>query len=151
MLLAADVAAVPTCGPDITFSDSDLPMASLVASNDLILNMTRYEENLFRLPNATTQLMDILGGNHGGFAAYDASGRLENLGQTDDRVYSGILQYLQSHLWFLVRSALTTCLFRYQMKEFRVICFPVTLRLHFRGAMQVSPSLHALFCGRSLL
>ena len=107
VLLAADVAAVPTCGPSITFSDSDLPMASLVASNDLILNMTRYEENLFRLPNATTQFMDILGGNHGGFAAYDASGRLENLGQTD-----GVATIPQNLQWDFTVSSIASVVSR---------------------------------------
>jgi len=80
VLLAADIQAVG-CG-DIDFSDSNLPMAQILASNDGVLNKTRTDQNRFRNSNATF-FMDIYGANHASFGAYNDSKRFDLLGQVD--------------------------------------------------------------------
>ena len=80
-MLAADIRPDIGCGI-IDFSDVDLPMASVTGSVDGVLNFTRWEENTVYLSNAT-QMLDIFGGPHGQFGAYDDSERFAILGQTD--------------------------------------------------------------------
>jgi hypothetical protein len=56
-------------------------VALVTASNDLILNRTRFEEDLANVPAANgTFRVDVLGGNHAGFGSYDAAGRVAALG-----------------------------------------------------------------------
>jgi hypothetical protein len=56
-------------------------VALVTASNDLILNRTRFEEDLANVPAANgTFRVDVLGGNHGGFGSYNATGRVAALG-----------------------------------------------------------------------
>lgn len=79
--VAADVQQGLGCG-DTDFSDTNLPMASVTGSLDLVLNMTRWELNKPLLSNQT-QFVDIFGGNHAGFGSYDYSERFELFGQVD--------------------------------------------------------------------
>lgn len=81
VMLAADLRNDIGCG-DEDYSLTDLPMASVTASLDGVLNATRWEGNKIYLSNAT-ELVNIYGGNHGYFGAYDYSLRSEVLGQTD--------------------------------------------------------------------
>jgi hypothetical protein len=79
-MIASDVQNVG-CG-EANFSTTNLPMASVTASLDQILNKTRSEINQSRLSNDTLML-DIFGGNHGQFGSYNYSERTELLGQVD--------------------------------------------------------------------
>jgi hypothetical protein len=79
-MIASDIQNVG-CG-DVDFSSTNIPMASISASLDLILNATRSEINKRFLSNAT-QFLDIYGGNHGQFGSYDDSERTPILGQVD--------------------------------------------------------------------
>lgn len=49
--------------------DSELPVLSLTASNDGVLNWDNYEKNRVNLPE-DTNYQSIKGGNHGGFGNY---------------------------------------------------------------------------------
>jgi len=84
VMLAADVqpSLGMGCGGEIDYSMTDIPMASVTGSLDQILNMTRWDIAKAYLSNETF-LMDIYGGNHGYFGAYDDSGRKDALGQVD--------------------------------------------------------------------
>jgi len=82
VLLGSDVNPDLGCGP-INFSKSELPMATVTASNDRILNRTRWEDNRWNLPQNGTFFLDILDGNHGGFGSYNYSERTPLLGQVD--------------------------------------------------------------------
>jgi hypothetical protein len=79
VLMGADIQQ-GDCG-EIDFSDTDFPMAIVTGSEDGILNRTRFEENLPLASNATL-FLDIFGATHGDFGSYDASGRIEALGPT---------------------------------------------------------------------
>jgi hypothetical protein len=84
VLLAADVQP-NVCGPmasSIDFSTTDLPMAAVTATEDAIVNMTRWEENTVYLSNDTI-FESIEGGNHGQFGSYNDTLRLPILGQMD--------------------------------------------------------------------
>ena len=81
VMLAADLRNDIECGA-VDYSSTNLPMASVTASLDGVLNATRWEANKIYLSNAT-ELVNIYGGNHGYFGAYDSSARFEVLGQTD--------------------------------------------------------------------
>lgn len=53
----------------VDFSSSDVPVLSIVASHDKILNWEKYEASKSRLPKSSEELM-IEGGNHSGFGMY---------------------------------------------------------------------------------
>ena len=53
----------------VDFSSSDIPVLSIVASHDKILNWEKYEASKSRLPKSSEELM-IEGGNHSGFGMY---------------------------------------------------------------------------------
>ena len=53
----------------VDFSSSSIPVLSIVASNDKILNWEKYEASKSRLPKSSEELM-IEGGNHSGFGMY---------------------------------------------------------------------------------
>ena len=53
----------------VDFSSSHIPVLSIVASNDKILNWEKYEASKIRLPKSSEELM-IEGGNHSGFGMY---------------------------------------------------------------------------------
>ena len=53
----------------VDFSSSDIPVLSIVASHDKILNLEKYEASKVRLPKFSEELM-IEGGNHSGFGMY---------------------------------------------------------------------------------
>eukprot|EP00339_Tiarina_fusa_P022758 CAMPEP_0117058854 /NCGR_PEP_ID=MMETSP0472-20121206/40870_1 /TAXON_ID=693140 ORGANISM="Tiarina fusus, Strain LIS" /NCGR_SAMPLE_ID=MMETSP0472 /ASSEMBLY_ACC=CAM_ASM_000603 /LENGTH=372 /DNA_ID=CAMNT_0004776311 /DNA_START=142 /DNA_END=1260 /DNA_ORIENTATION=- len=76
-LLAADVLNFG-CGPT-DFSNTDFPMALSSATEDEVLNRTRYDLNRPLSSNAT-YFLEIYGGNHGQFGSYDDSGRVQALG-----------------------------------------------------------------------
>merc|ERR1712176_1586159 len=61
----------------------DVPVAQVLASEDLILDMTRAQENEAYLNDDATFHYMIDGGNHGGFGSYDYSERENLLGQVD--------------------------------------------------------------------
>jgi hypothetical protein len=100
-LLASDVGPVPPCG-NIDFSNLGFPVALVTASNDLIQNKTRFEENLANVPPNNTLLVDVLGGNHGGFGSYNASDRVEILGP---RQVDGPMQIDPTVQWDLSAAA----------------------------------------------
>ena len=53
----------------VDFSSSDIPVLSIVASQDKILNWEKYEASKSRLPKSSEELM-MEGGNHSGFGMY---------------------------------------------------------------------------------
>ena len=53
----------------VDFSSSSIPVLSIVASQDKILNWEKYESSKDRLPKSSKELM-IEGGNHSGFGMY---------------------------------------------------------------------------------
>ncbi len=53
----------------VDFSSSDIPVLSIVASQDKILNWEKYEASKSRLPKSSEELM-LEGGNHSGFGMY---------------------------------------------------------------------------------
>lgn len=67
------------------FSESQLPMASVSASEDLIVDATNFEAGQDLLPFDSLKFVNkvIEGGNHGGFGSYDYSERKALLNQTD--------------------------------------------------------------------
>jgi hypothetical protein len=80
VLLASYVSPIAGCAADIDFSAARIPVALVTASNDHIMNRTRWEEGRALVPENGTLYLDVLGGNHGGFGSYDASGRVPVLG-----------------------------------------------------------------------
>lgn len=82
VLLAADVQTGLGCG-DTNFTDTNIPMAQIFASNDGILNMTRVNLNRFRNAENTTFFVDIDGANHASFGAYNDSERFDLFGRMD--------------------------------------------------------------------
>jgi Alpha/beta hydrolase family len=72
VLLASSVQPA-ACGIAIDLSDmQNIPTAIITASNDLILNKTRFELNKVYAPgNGTTWFVTIPGGNHAGFGNYN--------------------------------------------------------------------------------
>lgn len=83
VLLASDVQPELCPGTFIDFSDSDLPMAAVIATEDQILNLTRWEENMQYLSKNLTTFVSIEGGNHGQFGSYNDTLRTPLLGQVD--------------------------------------------------------------------
>jgi Alpha/beta hydrolase family len=83
VLLAADVQPL-VCGTGefIDYSGTDLPMAAVTATEDGVLNFTRWEENTAFLTNDTL-FVSIEGGNHGQFGDYNDTLRTPILGQMD--------------------------------------------------------------------
>jgi hypothetical protein len=83
VLMAADVEP-SLCGSDdfIDFSTTDLPMAALTATEDGVLNLTRWTENKVFLSNDTI-FVSVEGGNHGQFGDYNDTLRTTILGQMD--------------------------------------------------------------------
>lgn len=67
VFMAADARADLGCG-SLDFSESGLPFASLTASSDDVLNLTRHRANRRNLP-ADTVFLDIEGGNHGNYGS----------------------------------------------------------------------------------
>lgn len=66
------------------FSDTNLPMASMIGTLDGSVNRTVFDNyQPYNSKNATF-FMEVLGGNHASFGAYDTTDRLEALGQTED-------------------------------------------------------------------
>ena len=53
----------------VDFSSSSIPVLSIVASQDKVLNWDKYEASKARLPKSSKELM-IQGGNHSGFGMY---------------------------------------------------------------------------------
>ena len=53
----------------VDFSSSNIPVLSIVASHDKILNWEKYEASKSRLSKASEELV-IEGGNHSGFGMY---------------------------------------------------------------------------------
>ena len=53
----------------VDFSSSNIPVLSIVASQDKILNWEKYEASKSRLPKSSEELM-LEGGNHSGFGMY---------------------------------------------------------------------------------
>lgn len=88
VMLASDVQPLLCPGSFIDFSaatntTTDLPMAAVTASEDQILNTTRWEENKQYLSSTTTTFVVIEGGNHGQFGDYNDTLRTPLLGQVD--------------------------------------------------------------------
>ncbi|KAL3918909.1 MAG: hypothetical protein SGILL_004021 [Bacillariaceae sp.] len=83
VLLAADVQS-DVCGAMemIDFSLTGVPMGAVTATEDLIINFTRWEENTVFLSNQTI-FESIEGGNHGQFGSYNDTLRTPILGQVD--------------------------------------------------------------------
>ena len=82
VLLASYIRNDLGCG-EIDFSSTSLPMASVNASLDGIVNATNFLSGQQLLPVNDTFHMEILGGNHGQFGSYDDSERMTLLGQVD--------------------------------------------------------------------
>jgi hypothetical protein len=87
VLLASYVRQDLGCGASDFSGDewSWLPLASISASEDGVVNATNFAEGQVFLPTNSTKFINetIEGGNHGGFGSYDYSERYELLGQTD--------------------------------------------------------------------
>ncbi|KAG7356238.1 alpha/beta fold family hydrolase [Nitzschia inconspicua] len=83
VLFAADVEPL-VCGTGdyIDYSTMNLPMAAVTATEDGVLNFTRWEENVQFLSNSTL-FVSIEGGNHGQFGDYNDTLRGPILGQMD--------------------------------------------------------------------
>jgi Alpha/beta hydrolase family len=67
VFMAADARDDLGCG-SLDFSESGLPFASLTASSDEVLNLTRHHENRRNLPDDTL-FVEVVGGNHGNFGS----------------------------------------------------------------------------------
>ena len=70
------------CG-NITFAQTNIPMASVSGELDGVVNRPRFDEGQAYLSNNDTLLIDVMGGNHGYFGHYDYSLRTLTLGQND--------------------------------------------------------------------
>jgi len=81
-LLGTDVGNAFGCG-NTDFSDSDIPMAQVLGTNDGVLNRTRAEENAVLNTKEGTFFVDVFGANHASFGAYDDELRGTILGETD--------------------------------------------------------------------
>lgn len=81
-LVASYVSQEPC--PGIDFSTLDLPATIVLGVNDEIINRTNLENSFQYLNLNQTQVIDILGGNHAGFGAYNDSLRESLLNQTSD-------------------------------------------------------------------
>lgn len=85
VLLAADVQPNLSCDGAMDYSmvaNQEFPVAVITATEDKILNWTRWEENKQYLPESTL-FVSIEGGNHGQFGSYNSSERELILGQVD--------------------------------------------------------------------
>jgi Alpha/beta hydrolase family len=67
VFMAADARDDLGCG-SLDFSESGFPFASLTASLDEVLNLTRYRANRRNLP-ADAVFVEVVGGNHGNFGS----------------------------------------------------------------------------------
>jgi hypothetical protein len=81
-LLASDVGNTFGCG-DTDFSDSNIPMAQVLGTNDEVQNRTRAEESAVLNTEDGTFFADVFGANHASFGAYDFELRGTILGETD--------------------------------------------------------------------
>ena len=63
-------------------------MALVIGSNDGLINQTRYNENLDLTSSHDnyTWIVNLLGGTHRGFAAYNTTNRATILNQTEDGI-----------------------------------------------------------------
>ena len=86
VLLAADVQPSQSCDGAMDYSmvanQQEFPVAAVTATEDNILNWTRWEENEQYLPESTL-FVSIEGGNHGQFGSYNDTDRELILGQVD--------------------------------------------------------------------
>jgi pimeloyl-ACP methyl ester carboxylesterase len=82
VLLASYIRDDIGCG-EIDFSSTSMPMASVNASLDGVINATNFLAGQPLLPINDTFHMEILGGNHGHFGSYNDSERTTLLGQMD--------------------------------------------------------------------
>mgnify|MGYP005845354565 CR=1 FL=1 len=98
VLLAADVQSIG-CGV-VDFLGTGFPLAMVTASEDQILNRTRFAANR-RLASNQTFFVDIFGGNHDQFSSFNASLRFENLGRQD-----GTPKILPEVQWDLTAAAI---------------------------------------------
>ena len=82
VLLAADLQPEISCDGAMDYSivenQQDFPVAAITATEDTILNRTRWEVNRQYLPNSTL-FVSIEGGNHEQFGSYNTTGREEIL------------------------------------------------------------------------
>jgi hypothetical protein len=85
VMLAADVRQDFGCG-ELDFSLSGVPMASLTGSNDETLDRARFDGNKRLMTQNATCFLDILGGTHHGFGAYDSSLRADILHMSDGKL-----------------------------------------------------------------
>uniref|UniRef100_A0A7S1YTE8 Alpha/beta hydrolase fold-5 domain-containing protein n=1 Tax=Trieres chinensis TaxID=1514140 RepID=A0A7S1YTE8_TRICV len=84
VLLASDVQPAVSCDPlgyeGMNFTSlPDFKVAAVVASNDMVLNMTRWQENAKYLSEDALKV-EIEGGNHAQFGSYNNSERVAILG-----------------------------------------------------------------------
>lgn len=82
VLLASYIRDDLGCG-EVDFSSTSMPMASINASLDGVVNATSFLSGQPLLPVNDTFHMEILGGNHGQFGSYNDSERTTLLGQVD--------------------------------------------------------------------
>jgi len=79
VLMAADVQ--PEQCEDMDFNAlPEFPVAAITATEDQVLNYTRWEENTRYLSNSSTSFVSIEGGNHGYFGSYNDTERVAILG-----------------------------------------------------------------------
>jgi len=79
VLMAADVQPEQCEGMDFN-ALPDFPVAAITATEDQVLNYTRWEENTQYLSNSSTSFVSIEGGNHGYFGDYNDTERVAILG-----------------------------------------------------------------------
>lgn len=82
VLLASNIRQDFGCG-EIDFSETNIPMAGVSASLDMVLNSTNSQAGVHFFPVNDTLYIDIIGGNHGYFGYYNYSLRTPILGQND--------------------------------------------------------------------
>lgn len=74
---------LPRC-KGIDYSNTIVPMASLIGSLDGMVNKTQRNANKIYHSNATFWMDDIYGANHASFGAYNVSDRFEAIGQVEE-------------------------------------------------------------------
>jgi pimeloyl-ACP methyl ester carboxylesterase len=81
------------------FSDSELPVLSIFASNDQVASLEEIEDSRNRLPEET-QYIQIDGGNHAGFGWYgdqNGDGSLEiSKAEQQDQIAAATINFLQN-------------------------------------------------------
>lgn len=90
------LAAYP--GTQTDLSELNLPVLSITASQDQVLNQKRYQEAKKRLPKETT-FLTIQGGNHAGFGLYgpqkgDGKATISALDQ-EDQVVAAMVEFVE--------------------------------------------------------